>query len=131
MIYEDDYLEEYLQHHGIKGMKWGVRRPVGSNGLIIRTAGKLKTYRRAKTNSAVKTVLKTTGRLGMPLVKASKSLKSRPEKKRKKIQEDIDNLKSNKNKMLALKSKSGKPLFVEKDIDDMIASLEAKKKKKG
>lgn len=25
-----------IQHHGVKGMKWGVRRPVGKNGLIVR-----------------------------------------------------------------------------------------------
>ena len=27
-------LEEAIEHYGIKGMKWGVRRPIGSDGLI-------------------------------------------------------------------------------------------------
>ena len=27
-------IEEALAHYGVKGMKWGVRRPVGSDGLI-------------------------------------------------------------------------------------------------
>ena len=27
-------LEEAIEHYGIKGMKWGVRRPVGSDGLV-------------------------------------------------------------------------------------------------
>ena len=39
-----DNLELELLHYGIKGMKWGVRRPVGSDGLIkgaVRKARKL------------------------------------------------------------------------------------------
>jgi len=27
-------LEEFLTHYGILGMRWGVRRPVGSDGLV-------------------------------------------------------------------------------------------------
>lgn len=33
--------EKEIQHHGIKGMKWGVRRPVGSNGLVVKSAKSL------------------------------------------------------------------------------------------
>lgn len=28
--------EEFLEHYGIKGMKWGVRRKRGPNGLVVR-----------------------------------------------------------------------------------------------
>ena len=32
--------DEILEHHGTKGMKWGVRHPIGANGLINRSSGK-------------------------------------------------------------------------------------------
>lgn len=35
-------IDSELQHYGIKGMRWGVRRPVGSNGLIRKTAKNAK-----------------------------------------------------------------------------------------
>lgn len=35
-------IDEDLQHYGIKGMKWGVRRAIGSDGLIRRTAKNAK-----------------------------------------------------------------------------------------
>lgn len=31
-------VDEYLEHYGIKGMKWGVRRPVGKNGRVKKSA---------------------------------------------------------------------------------------------
>lgn len=33
-------VNKFLAHHGIKGQKWGVRRPVGSSGLVSRVVGK-------------------------------------------------------------------------------------------
>ena len=41
---ESETIEIELKHYGIKGMKWGVRRPVGSDGLIkgaVRKARKI------------------------------------------------------------------------------------------
>ena len=39
---EDISLEEALEHYGIKGMKWGVRRPIGSDGLINKASNTAK-----------------------------------------------------------------------------------------
>lgn len=39
---ETNNVELELLHYGIKGMRWGVRRPVGSNGLIRKTAKNAK-----------------------------------------------------------------------------------------
>ena len=58
-------IDEELQHYGIKGMKWGVRRPVGPDGLIKTTAGKVK----AKVESANN----TPGRVA---VRKSKNMKN-------------------------------------------------------
>ena len=38
--HSDDPVDDILAHHGIKGQKWGVRRPVGSSGLVSRVVGK-------------------------------------------------------------------------------------------
>lgn len=32
--------DEVLMHYGVKGMKWGIRRPVGPGGLIVGSKGK-------------------------------------------------------------------------------------------
>lgn len=59
-------LEEAIEHYGIKGMKWGVRRPVGPDGLIEKTSNVAKAvgdrakdikdkHEAAKGNSLVKT----------------------------------------------------------------------------
>lgn len=38
MIIEDDEILEYLEHHGVKGMRWGVRS--AGKGESVRTAAK-------------------------------------------------------------------------------------------
>ena len=34
------YYEEYLMHHGVKGMKWGVRRYQNADGTLTDTGKK-------------------------------------------------------------------------------------------
>ena len=58
-------IDEELKHYGIKGMKWGVRRPIGPDGLIRTTAGKVKTK--------VESVNNTPGRVA---VRKSKNIKN-------------------------------------------------------
>lgn len=58
-------IDSELQHYGIKGMKWGVRRPVGSDGLIKATSGKVR--------SKVDSVVNTPGRVA---VKKSRNKKN-------------------------------------------------------
>lgn len=45
-----DY-DSYLAHHGIKGMKWGVRRDVGSDGTVGSGSGKTKTNKSKMSDS--------------------------------------------------------------------------------
>ena len=54
----DDVDEDMIFHYGIKGMKWGVRRPVGSDGLIKATSGKVKAKVESVTNSPGRVAVK-------------------------------------------------------------------------
>lgn len=45
-------MNEYLEHYGIKGMKWGVRRPVGPDGTVVKT----KSRTRKSFDSAVREI---------------------------------------------------------------------------
>lgn len=38
----NDKLDEHFAHYGILGMKWGVRRERGSNGLVVKTGNAVK-----------------------------------------------------------------------------------------
>lgn len=58
-------IDEELRHYGIKGMKWGVRRPIGPDGLIKTTSDKVK--------AKVKEVNNTPGRVA---VRKSKNIKN-------------------------------------------------------
>lgn len=42
-------LDDFLEHYGIKGMKWGVRRSVGSDGKVKRTRGPKESAESKKT----------------------------------------------------------------------------------
>ncbi len=62
--------ELYLQHFGIKGMKWGVRKDRHSSGETLFVSGSSKTqdkrspYYRRKLPKFVKSILKNSMRKG-------------------------------------------------------------------
>lgn len=85
-----------LQHHGVLGMKWG-RRKIGPVGS---------------------TALKGTASLHKGLAKVNSKAANASKR-------DAESIRSQRKQMLAL-TKNGKPLFSEKDIDNMIKSYESK-----
>ena len=137
--------EEFLLHYGVKGMKWGVRKAASGAGRYAKALGgnvALNVRHPILNNRAINANFKSSKTAAQKARKLTIGYKTKEiesinakvksqvaAKKSAKIQKDIDNLKSNKKKMLALKSKSGKPLFVEKDIDKMISGLESNKSK--
>ena len=53
-----EVVSSILTHHGIKGMKWGVRRPRGGDGKVVT----VKTH----TSPVAKTQVRTSGGSGHP-----------------------------------------------------------------
>lgn len=87
-----------LMHYGVKGMKWGVRRK-RSPGVVGR--------------ATVKGVAKLHQGIANMQRKSAQSIKK-----------DADSIRSNRTAMLSAKSRNGKSLFTEKDIDDMLLGLD-------
>lgn len=45
--------QEYLEHYGVKGMKWGVRRDNGSGGILQKRAARMTMAQIARHESAL------------------------------------------------------------------------------
>lgn len=60
LVYDDTMTEEILEHYGIKGMRWGVRRPVGPDGLV----GSAKKSKTQLLKEEVKALPKTPKQIG-------------------------------------------------------------------
>ena len=92
----------YLVHYGVLGMHWGHRNK------------------------------RTIGPIGRTLVKSAvltnRGLAKIHQKSADKIKKDIDSISSQKDKMLSLKTKKGKPLFTKELLDSTISSLEKVRK---
>ena len=96
------YNENYLIHYGKIGMRWGQRNP------------------------------RTIGPIGRTLVKSAivtnRGLAKIHQKSADNVKKDIDSITSQKNKMLSLKTKKGKPLFTKESLDSTISGLEKVRK---
>lgn len=95
--------EQELMHFGVKGMKWGVRRN-RRIGVIGRTTVK-------------------------GVAKLHQGISNMQKKSASKIKKDADSIREQKNQMLSLKARNGKSLFTEKDLNNMIKSLDNSYKK--
>lgn len=79
----DRAVDDFLAHYGVKGMKWGVRRPVGPDGLV--NSGKALGRAAVTTGKAAAKAGKATGRVTVKLTrKLRETAKDRKVKKRAK-----------------------------------------------
>lgn len=102
-----------IYHFGVKGMKWGVRRYQNSDGTLT-AAGK---KRRRTVGPVGRTIGKTTASIHKGIAKYH-------EKKASSIDKDLRSLQENKTKLTSLHGHKGQKLFSDKDIEEMINSLE-------
>lgn len=93
----------YLQHHGIKGQKWGVRRFQNADGSY--TAAGKKRYNDDGSKKSSKT--------------------RRLEKNSSKIQSNIDSFKPIRN---GLKDKNGRQILTKEDVKNSVDGLKSRKK---
>ena len=78
----DNFYNDELYHHGIKGMKWGVRRYRNADGSLTSAGKKLN-----KTRNGQSTALSTIGKVASKQVEKSRE---RAEKKRKSYEKTTD-----------------------------------------
>ena len=107
-------MSKIIYHYGIKGQKWGVRRYQNEDGSLT-SAGK----KRRSLGPAGELAVKGTASIHKGISKIQ-SMQA------KSVRKDEESIRSKKEAMLSLKSKDGKPLFTEKDINDMLSSLDKK-----
>ncbi len=112
-------METYLAHHGILGMKWGVRRYQNEDGTLTPAGKKNVSDRSASTRH-----IGIVGHGAVNLVaKGHRAVAQIQKRSVNSIRKDAESIKSQKAEMLSIRKKSGAPLFTEKEIDDMVNSL--------
>ena len=103
-------VEEAMAHYGIKGMKWGVRRPIGSDGLIKKTSNAAKVVGdrakdvKAKREAAKpKSLVKTAKEMDLDELK-DRVARLELEKRYVNLNQDLNNLQKSKLQKMLQKS---------------------------
>ena len=111
----------YLEHHGIKGQRWGIRRFQNRDGSLTNTGRKRLGYATKGATQAVKKAFKAGVKTGAKAVKAAKAHHEKAEAK-----------KIEKKKEKASKTRAGvyanKDLFTAKELKELNSKFEEQDK---
>lgn len=100
-----------LQHYGVKGMKWGVRRAVGSDGLVQRGKKAIKDYMKKTAPSTYTDSDGNTWTTSAPMTRAKENeLRAKSKKDAEDTSKVTDDKKQVTGRQVLKKSKNAKNL---------------------
>ena len=118
----------YLVHHGVKGMKWGVRRYQNYDGSLIGTRKEKKIARIEKrTQKRIDKSTKYDNKILEARSKNRGKIEAKYNKKINALNKDIDSFKPYAS--TGTKTKKGKQVLTPNDIQSSIKALESRRQK--